>query len=139
MRNFVRAYQVLPPELKEEIGRHAYQFGVDESVAEYKGKVAGHLELSRVMVKRLRRYFMGRNPDLAIEDEEDEALQDDPISGQRNKRVFDISLRDGELGQQRSQARVQLQLWLFQISVGTRSTVEIAMPCIIFRPSCSFP
>ena len=103
IRNFVKNHLMFSPDLKEEIGKHAYQFGIDASFRLYRQKLSNHgLDLKKVMIKQLKDAFVAKHPDLPLEEEEVEDNDNSqPLPGsstdakdsEKQKFIFDPSLK----------------------------------------------
>ena len=90
IRNFVKTHQLFSPELKEDIGKFAYQFGVEACYRLYQDKMPEGVELQKATVKRLKELFLVANPTLPEDDEDDEESVKNPS---RQKFVFDANLK----------------------------------------------
>ena len=94
IRNFVKAYQLFSTELKEEIGKHAYQFGIEASLHLYKPKMPSGVDLRGSTIKALKEAFISKNPDLpALEDDEDETMHLLSNNQQRQVFIFEPNLK----------------------------------------------
>lgn len=90
IRNFVKAAHMFSQSLKDEIGKHAYQFGIEASLKLYQSKMPKGVELRRPMIRRLKEMFMLKNPNLPLEDDDEQ----EDVSASRQKFVFEASLKD---------------------------------------------
>ena len=91
IRNFVKTHQLFSHELKEDIGKFAYQFGVEACYRLYQDKMPEGVELQKAMVKRMKELFLVANPTLPEDDDDDEESVKNPSS--RQKFVFDANLK----------------------------------------------
>lgn len=92
IRNFVKAAQLFSQSLKEEIGKHAYQFGLEASLKLYRQKMPAGVELRRPMIKRLMDMFVAKNPNLPLEEDDEEAGEE--VNQHRQKFIFEASLKN---------------------------------------------
>ncbi len=89
IRNFVKASQLYSQAFKEEIGQHAYQFGLESCLKLYQSKIPPGIELKRSMIKRFKDVFLAKNPNLPTEEEEDEGDEN-----HHQKFLFEASLKE---------------------------------------------
>ena len=69
IRNFVRAHKRFPPSLKENIGKIAYQYGSEKALEIFRKKRTDLGDgLNAVAVRKFRRYFLNKNPNLVDND-----------------------------------------------------------------------
>lgn len=94
IRNFVKAAHMFSQSLKDEIGKHAYQFGIEASLKLYQSKMPKGVDLRRPMIRRLKEMFLMKNPNLPLEEDDDEQDQDVSSAASRQKFVFEASLKD---------------------------------------------
>ena len=69
IRNFVRAHRRFPPSLKENVGKVAYQYGSEKALQIFRKKRSDLGDgLNAVVVRKFRRYFLNKNPNLVDND-----------------------------------------------------------------------
>ena len=91
IRNFVKAHQLFSSDLKEEIGKHAYQFGLEASLQLYKQKMPNGVDLRRSTIKALKDAFLSKHPDLPADDEDEAQLP--PGNQQKQVHIFEPNLK----------------------------------------------
>lgn len=101
IRNFVKAFQLFSQELKQEMGKYAYQFGIEACHRVYKEKMPQGVELLRATIKRFKELFIAKNPDLPLVEDEDDNEPGPPEVGNatnavegKQKFVFETSLKN---------------------------------------------
>ena len=98
IRNFMRGHRRFPPALKESIGRAAYQYGSEKALEILKKKQSGLGEsLNAITVRRFRRYFLNKNPNLVDNDTASAAAPGASADDESGLAIFGEPLRD-EIG-----------------------------------------
>ena len=98
IRNFMRGYRRFPPALKENIGKAAYQYGSEKALEIWKKKQSGLGDgLNAITIRRFRRYFLNKNPNLVDNDTASAAAPSASADDDSGLAIFGEPLRD-EIG-----------------------------------------